>query len=203
MAAKHSTVPFTQASMLLRHMNSEVLCNAYVRCIGDIRRLRLNQLREEQGLSFSEMNERLGRLRRDATLSQIANAAPNSGTGRVRQMGDDQARLIEEKFGLPIGWMDRDPDFDVMERQLQFMNQQRTGVTTPWPFPGISLSQVQQGLSAEDRAEIVGFIKGLLRARSPDSSEKQNVTDSAALESTHSEEHPATLERGKRKPRQA
>lgn len=110
-----------------------------MKCIGDIRRERLAQLRDELGgISFADMNDKLGRNRRDATLSQVAAAAPNSASGRPRQMGDDQARAIETAFGKPAGWMDRDPDF---ERLLQQINapQGASNVASyvSWPFSSV------------------------------------------------------------------
>lgn len=80
-----------------------------MKTIGDVRRLRLKQFIEQTGLTYAEMNGRLQRNRRDATLSQIAHAAKNTRTGKPRQMGDTQARLLEQTFGLPTGWFDRDP----------------------------------------------------------------------------------------------
>lgn len=80
--------------------------------IGQIRRERLKQLLSVGNLSFADLNQLLGRLRRDATLNQIAQAAPNSTTGKPREMGSVQARAIESKLKLPEGWFDTDPDRD-------------------------------------------------------------------------------------------
>lgn len=85
-----------------------------MRTIGEIRRLRLRALLDEHAITVAELGARLGRTRRDSTLSQILNGAPDSKTGTPRQMGEAQARLIETKFDKPVGWMDRDPDFDAL-----------------------------------------------------------------------------------------
>lgn len=100
-------------------------------------------LRKEHGnLTFSEMNVRLGRLRRDATLSQVAQAAPNTRTGRPRQMGDDQARDIERAFDKPVGWMDRDPEMDALEERLRSLTpQEPAAVYRLWPFSRVTAEQ--------------------------------------------------------------
>lgn len=54
----------------------------------------------------AELNRKLDRSERDATLAQIINRSANSKTGRPRQMGDRLARSIEEKFGWPRGRLD-------------------------------------------------------------------------------------------------
>lgn len=81
-----------------------------MKTIGEVRQLRLKQFVAQSGLTFAEINSRLGRTRRDATLGQLAKAAPNTRTGKPRRMGDSQARLLETTFGLPTGWFDSDPD---------------------------------------------------------------------------------------------
>lgn len=79
-----------------------------MKTIGQIRRERLQQL-ISAGVSFAELNSMLGRNRRDATLNQIAKAAPNSTTGKPREMGSTQARQIEAALKLPDGWFDTEP----------------------------------------------------------------------------------------------
>ena len=56
--------------------------------------------------SIAEFNEALGRKRNDPTVALIKNRQPNRGKPRV--MGDKIARGIEERLGLPAGWMDED-----------------------------------------------------------------------------------------------
>ncbi|RYH41903.1 MAG: hypothetical protein EON54_17935 [Alcaligenaceae bacterium] len=41
-----------------------------------------------------------------AQISQLKTQAKHSTSGKPRVIGDDIARLIEEKFDLEIGWMD-------------------------------------------------------------------------------------------------
>lgn len=134
---------------LHQHM-CKTLSNHAMKLIGEVRRQRLAMLMAETGLSFSDISEKLGRSRRDSTLSQLAHQAPDSKTGKPRQMGDPQARQIEATFGKPTGWMDRDPDFDTTETALAEARKQlselhvgeQPGVYRLWPFSGISLARV-------------------------------------------------------------
>lgn len=141
-AAKHSTVPLMNASTVLRHDAGVVLSNAWMKGIGQIRRERLALLLKETAATLADISEKLGRSRRDATLSQVANAAPNTRTGKARQMGDEQARAIERAFGKPTGWFDRDPYIDELEAQLAM----RVGEPLPtyggWPFSRVPMSRV-------------------------------------------------------------
>lgn len=73
----------------------------------EIRRENLNILIERYG-SIANLNDQLGRNRKDATLSQIRKGSVHSGTGRPRVMGDTMAREIEAKLSLGYGWMDAD-----------------------------------------------------------------------------------------------
>lgn len=41
-----------------------------------------------------------------AQVSQLKNKSTNSATGKVRGIGDEQAREIELKLGLEVGWLD-------------------------------------------------------------------------------------------------
>lgn len=43
-------------------------------------------------------------------ISQLKNKAKDSKTGNARSIGDDQARDIELKLGLEVGWMDHERD---------------------------------------------------------------------------------------------
>lgn len=101
-----------------------------MRTIGEIRRLRLRQLLDDTGFSIAEVGRRLGRSSRDSTLGQILNGAPDSKTKKPRQMGDAQARLLEEKFQKPSGWFDWDPDFEATLAG----NPPSTGERPPPPF---------------------------------------------------------------------
>jgi transcriptional regulator with XRE-family HTH domain len=115
-----------------------------MKVIAQIRRERLAQLKTETGLSYADMSERLGRSRRDATISQIANASPNSRTKRPRQMGDDQARAFELAFGKPVGWFDTDPELDDAQGQAYRVAEPLPSYGTPWPFRRVSASAISR-----------------------------------------------------------
>lgn len=109
--------------------------------IGEVRQLRLIQLLKQTGLSYAAINERLGRSRRDASLSQIVNAAPNTSSGKPRRMGDRQARTLELVFDLPVGWFDSDPD----SRPAAI---ERLSGGVVWPFESVQPAEIA-ALSAE------------------------------------------------------
>jgi hypothetical protein len=141
-----------------------------MKLIGEVRRQRLAMLMAETGLSITSFSVKLGRSRRDSTLSQIVHQAPDSKTGKPRQMGDPQARQIETIFGKPTGWMDRDPDFDQLEQALSDARAQinelqvaeAPGVYRFWPFPALSLARVLRlppaGLKAA-QAALTGIVE--------------------------------------------
>jgi hypothetical protein len=81
-----------------------------MKTVEEVRRERLVMLRKEFGGQWPALNEKLGLTVRDSTLSQIANSAKNSRTGKGKEMGSPLARKIETKLGKPRGWMDTDPD---------------------------------------------------------------------------------------------
>ena len=143
MVMKHSTVPSAIASKVLRHGASVVLSNhRMMKGIGQIRRERLALLLKETSASLADVSEKLGRSRRDATLSQVAKAAPNTRTGKPRQMGDEQARAIEQAFGKPLGWFDRDPYIDQLEAQLAHRVEEPHATYAGWPFKRVALSRI-------------------------------------------------------------
>lgn len=67
-----------------------------MKTIEEIRLDWLSRLIERHG-TIAALNEALGRARTDATLTQIRNMAPNTRSGKVRNMGSELAREIEEK----------------------------------------------------------------------------------------------------------
>ena len=71
----------------------------------------------EQHGSLAALNDKIELSRTDATLSQIKNQSPHHKTGKPRSMGDDLARKIEEKLGLPSGWMDTPPTYAELHGQ--------------------------------------------------------------------------------------
>jgi hypothetical protein len=87
-----------------------------MRTVEEVRRIRLAMLRERYG-TLSELNARLGLLRRDSTLSQILNSS-RSSAGKTKIMGSDLARRIEETLELEVGWMDTDPAYDNAAQRL-------------------------------------------------------------------------------------
>ena len=104
-ARKHSVSVFNVNSATLRHGCSVLLSNQAMPTAEEHRGTRLLELVREHG-SYAALNRALGRGDRDATLGQIGNAAPDSKTGKPRQMGKTLARAIEAKLNLPVGWMD-------------------------------------------------------------------------------------------------
>jgi len=76
-----------------------------MKTIAEIRRDNLMILIGEQG-SMAALNEKIGLVRTDATLSQIKNQSPDSKTGAPKSMGDAFARKIEKELNLEAGWMD-------------------------------------------------------------------------------------------------
>lgn len=91
------------------------LANVYpiegMQTISETRRARLTMLVKRHDDSLARLNEALGLDRTDATLSQIRTQAKHSKTGKPRVMGDDLARKIESRLGLPEGWMDTPPTY--------------------------------------------------------------------------------------------
>jgi hypothetical protein len=79
--------------------------------VTETRLIRLGMLVKKHNDSLAELNEAIGLVRTDATLSQIRTKAPHSKTGKPRVMGDDLARKIEERLSLEVGWMDTPPSY--------------------------------------------------------------------------------------------
>jgi len=79
--------------------------------VTETRLARLQMLVKKHNGSLADLNEAIGLARTDSTFSQIRTGAPHSKTGKPRVMGDDLARKIEEKLGLPVGWMDTPPSY--------------------------------------------------------------------------------------------
>lgn len=88
-----------------------------MRTVEEVRRLRLAALRERYG-TLSDLNEKLGLLRRDSTLSQILNSSKSTSSGKPKDMGSVMARRIELALGLELGWMDTDPAYDTLQQRL-------------------------------------------------------------------------------------
>ena len=71
----------------------------------EIRLKNLEYLIQQYG-SIANLNMALGLSRTDATISQIRNKTKHSQTGKLRVMGEETARKIEESLNLERGWMD-------------------------------------------------------------------------------------------------
>lgn len=86
---------------------SDLLCNGPMKKIGEIRRANL-----ARAVALAGTAAALGRLAEidPAYFSQIKTGAPDSKTGKAKEMGDAVARKIESAIGMPIGWMDADHD---------------------------------------------------------------------------------------------
>lgn len=82
--------------------------------VTETRLIRLQMLVKKHNDSLADLNEAIGLVRTDATLSQIRTKAPHSKTGKPRVMGDDMARKIEERLSLELGWMDTPPTYAEM-----------------------------------------------------------------------------------------
>lgn len=98
-------------SAKLRHIVSAALSNGGMRTIEQIRRARLAQLHEK--FSYVELNEAIGLVARDSTLSQIASEKT------AKDMGSDLARRLETACGKEVGWMDNDPALDKFVEALR------------------------------------------------------------------------------------
>lgn len=94
-------------------------------------------------MSYADMSAHLGRSRLDATLSQIVKQQPNTRSGKVRQMGDEQARTIEKAFDKPEGWLDRDPDFEALQRRFESVLREPTPTYNLWPFKRLDAARIR------------------------------------------------------------
>lgn len=78
--------------------------------IDETRRLRLEMLISQHGGKLANLNEALGYERNHTQLARIRNKNKRSDRpGQFFVMGDVQAREIEEKLKLAVGWMDTPP----------------------------------------------------------------------------------------------
>lgn len=78
-------------------------CNTDVATVYDIRRANLLRLVNEAG-GQAALAERIET--NPVYVNQLVRGAPDSRTGRPRQIGDAIARRLERTFGKPHGWMD-------------------------------------------------------------------------------------------------
>lgn len=69
----------------------------------------------QHGGKIANLNERLGYERTATKLARLRNAnVRHERAGKPYQMGDAQAREIEDKLGLERGWMDTPPGYPDM-----------------------------------------------------------------------------------------
>ena len=118
--------------------------------IAETRRLRLGELRT-QFRTWVAINKKLQLSARDATLSQIWNRAPDSKTGRPREMGTPLARRIEDCCGLPKGWMDTPPVSPTSEHRSQ-------PPRDPWPFASIRYGRFEN-LTSDQKQDLEDLVE--------------------------------------------
>jgi hypothetical protein len=134
----------------------------------EIRHANLLTLIEEAG-SIQAVAERLGKDH--AQISQLKTQAKHSKTGKPRLIGDDIARLIEERFELEIGWMDNPHK---VGDQLQPEPRAPIG-SAVWPF---DIPQARlQVLCLDDWNYLNTTMKTLVETRERDSKAKRNGTN--------------------------
>lgn len=144
-------------------------------------------LHTEHGLSWAAMSRKIGRNSRDSTLSQIWHQSPDRKNGRLRQMGNDQARLLEQAFGKPEGWMDRDPDLDsISTAPADLRTAEPDARYAAWPLEGVSPDDFFR-LPANARAHIAAIARGaVLMLEDAPESDKRPGTQPPRLDSTSS-----------------
>jgi hypothetical protein len=83
-----------------------------VQTIDETRRIRLEMLIKKHDGKLANLNEALGYERTNAQLARIRNKNKRSDRpGKEFVMGDAQAREIEQKLSLDVGWMDTPPTY--------------------------------------------------------------------------------------------
>jgi hypothetical protein len=78
--------------------------------VQETRRQRVGILKAKHK-SWATLNAMLDWERTNTRLSQIHSGTLRSDRGTPYTMGDDTAREIEQKLGLPSGWMDTPPTY--------------------------------------------------------------------------------------------
>lgn len=132
----------------------------------EIRHANLLTLIEEAG-SIQAVAEKLGKDH--AQISQLKTQAKHSKTGKPRLIGDDIARLIEERFELEIGWMD-----NLHEDGQVPPEPQAPASSVKWPF---DVAEVRmQVLCPDDWNYLNTTIKTLVEARERDRKAKRTGT---------------------------
>lgn len=108
--------------------------------------------------SLVKINEALGRNARDSTLSQILNQAPNTSSGKAREMGTPQARALEAACKKEPYWLDRDPELDAALERLRTIDaRERASPWNTWPFTRVTREDYFTVLSEADRGAVEGY----------------------------------------------
>lgn len=94
-----------------------------------------------------QLSDACGGLPSPAQISQWVNRSPYSNTGKPRVMGGGSARSMEEKLGLPIGWMDQQASAD--EAVVH-------AVATPETRPGYVRFPLLEGFAGMGRGDYMG-----------------------------------------------
>ena len=90
------------------HLNDDLP----MQTVYETRRARLEMLIKKHGGMLANLNEAIGLERNHTQLARIRNNnARTDRPGKTFTMGDAQAREIESKLGLEIGWMDTPPNY--------------------------------------------------------------------------------------------
>ncbi len=101
-----------------------------------------------------------------AQISQLKTQAKHSTTGKPRVIGDDMARLIEERFNLEVGWMDN--------VHTAAQGSAPTGLSF-WPF---SVSPLRlQSLTRDDWNQLNTVMSTLVEVREREATVKRNGTE--------------------------
>ncbi|MDE2256117.1 MAG: helix-turn-helix transcriptional regulator [Betaproteobacteria bacterium] len=98
--------------------------------IEETRRLNLLRLIDAHGGRNGgqrKLSEACGGTPSPAQISQWVNRSPDARTGKPRAMRGDSARAMEEKLGLPTGWMDQQAPADETVAQSVATRETRPG----------------------------------------------------------------------------
>lgn len=118
-----------------------------VNTIDETRRARLEMLIKRFGGKLADLNEALGYERTHSQLARIKNKNQRSDRpGKFFAMGDEQAREIEQKLSLDVGWMDTPPS----QAELHGEHDPRTKVM-----------QLMEGMSPDQMATAVRLLDAL------------------------------------------
>jgi hypothetical protein len=77
-------------------------------------------------------------------------------------------RLSKDRYARLVAWSGRSLDwwFDVETKQSHQVAAEPVAAYNAWPVAGMTVEQLHRALTAEERAEVAGFIRGILAASS-------------------------------------